>query len=261
MEALERAVAEIEALEAIYDTNFTLHSSSELVAATSAIENGDLSVLVGECCFKLSLVLVDGTIILNCTLPLGYPITAAARVSIQGRTRKEQDALTRQLQQKANELVGQEAVLELVHELQALIDTIETCHNATKKDCESPCTPTILERRWIWVHHITDSARIKAIHQEARELHLGGYLKSGYPGIVVIEGNDCDEFVTWMKGNKSRPGGFGRNWGHHVRFQAIITERQLPGEFIEFQEMKDLAAACKECGLEEEFLEYVMQHK
>lgn len=259
MEALERAVAEIEALKAIYDTNFTMHSSSELNAANNVIENGDASVKVGE--FNLSLVLSDGATILSCTLPPGYPILAATRVSIQGRTRKEQDSLTRQIQQKANELVGQEAVLELVHELQALIDKIETCHDATKQEIETPSKPNVLERRWIWVHHITDSARIKAILQEARELHLGGYLKSGYPGIVVIEGIACDGFVTWIKGNKSRPGGFGRNWGHHVRFQAVIPKRQLPTDFTEFQEMKDLAAACKECGLEEEFLEYVMQHK
>lgn len=110
MEALERAVAEIEALKAIYDTNFTMHSSSELNAANNVIENGDASVKVGE--FNLSLVLSDGATILSCTLPPGYPILAATRVSIQGRTRKEQDSLTRQIQQKANELVGQEAVLE-----------------------------------------------------------------------------------------------------------------------------------------------------
>jgi len=76
-----------------------------------------------------------------------------------------------------------------------------------------------------------------------------------------VEGHDCDEFVNWIKGSKSQPGGFGRNWGHHVKCEIEITNRQLPLEFTELEDMRDLAAACKERGLEEEFLEYVMQHK
>jgi hypothetical protein len=83
----------------------------------------------------------------------------------------------------------------------------------------SPSCTGSLSRRWVWVHHITNSGRIKQIVHEASQLHLGGYVKGGYPGVVVIEGqsNACKEFIVWIKGNKSRPGGFGRNWGHHVR--------------------------------------------
>lgn len=252
-------MAEIEALQAIFDTDFVLHSTSELAAATKAIENGDPTADDIE--FHVSLQL--GTIMLQCRLPAGYPITKSARVSIDARTRKEQEELTRRIQEKANEIVGEESILVLVHELQALVDAIEAYENDnnTEKEIETTSKPKTLERRWVWVHHITDTARRKAIIQEARELELGGYLKWGYPGIVVVEGEHCDEFVTWIKGNKSRPGGFGRNWGHHVRFQAEITARQLPLEFTEFEDMKDLGAACKECGLEEEFLENVMQHK
>ena len=74
-------------------------------------------------------------------------------------------------------------------------------------------------RRWIWVHHITSVDRRKCIMREARSSNLTGLLKRGYPGVVLVCGpvDSCDEFTTWIKGNKSRPGGFGRNWGHHVR--------------------------------------------
>jgi hypothetical protein len=124
----------------------------------------------------------------------------------------------------------------------------------------------MLGRRWIWVHHIKDSDRRKTILSEARYLKLGGYLKSGYPGIIVIEGDvlACDEFVAWVKGNKSRPGGFGRNWGHHVRGEVTFPSsgiRLLPFEFEELEDMAVLGGRCRDHGLESEFLEYVMQHK
>jgi hypothetical protein len=39
------------------------------------------------------------------------------------------------------------------------------------------------------------------------------------------------------------------------------TPKRLPSTFEELSELSDLSSACKECGLQEEFLEYVMQHK
>ena len=56
----------------------------------------------------------------------------------------------------------------------------------------------MLGRCWIWVHHIKDLDRRKTILSEARDLKLGDFLKSAYPGIIVFEGDAlaCDEFVT-----------------------------------------------------------------
>lgn len=121
-------------------------------------------------------------------------------------------------------------------------------------------------RRWIWVHHIKDIDRRKSIVAEASCRNLGGFLKSGYPGIIIVEGHssDCDDFVTWVKGNKSRPGGFGRNWGHHVRGHVDINtveERKFTNQFQEMDDMAELGNECKKRGAETEFLEFVMQHR
>eukprot|EP00986_Skeletonema_menzelii_P003516 scaffold1089_cov131-Skeletonema_menzelii.AAC.9 len=53
----------------------------------------------------------------------------------------------------------------------------------------------------------------KQIVIEAQDRNLGGFLKAGYPGVVCVEGDSdaCDDFVVWIKGNKSRPGGFDRH--------------------------------------------------
>jgi hypothetical protein len=115
----------------------------------------------------------------------------------------------------------------------------------------------------LWVHHITNKQRKEDIVREAQDHALGGYLKAGYPGIVVVEGaqKSCDDFIVWIKGNKSRPGGFGRQWGHHVREELLISDRQFPDCFVALEEdMAVLASVCRDHGLEEEFLQFVMQH-
>lgn len=258
LEALECTASEIEALQAIYNEDFVVSSVSELKTATKAIECKNQDVQV-----SLTVrVKVEVALKLTCNLPPGYPITAAARVSVEGKTRKQEEYLTQKVQDKANSLIGQEAaILQLVHELQESVEAMESTAAEMQQELIKTNSAPLLGRRWIWAHHITNNGRRKAIIQEARELKLGGYLKSGYPGIVVVEGDSCDEFVNWIKGSKSRPGGFGRNWGHHVRGEIDITDCQLPQEFTELEDMRDLGAVCKECGLEDEFLEYVMQHK
>lgn len=310
MEALERALTEVEALEAIYDTAFTISNEDCLRQARESIEcaGDEISAAAGNppiprLDVRLDLSTACGagqagvnqqTLILCVGLPPGYPESTAAQVSIQqwnDRTRHECEMVTRQLQHRADALLGQEAVMELVQAVQdATITAPQTLLNDENTTLNAAGSPAerIFEReseqgstqsdalndgsddnqngrRWIWVHHIKDTARRKAIIQEARECNLGGFLKYGYPGIVVVEGSqsDCDAFVSWVKGNKSRPGGFGRNWGHHVRGEINnipVAKNQLPKEFVELEEMKDLGAACKECGVEDEFLAYVMQH-
>jgi hypothetical protein len=52
----------------------------------------------------------------------------------------------------------------------------------------------------------------------------------------------------WIKGNKSRPGGgFGRNWGHHVRGEFFVTEPRFTNESFSAleEDMAVLAAACQ----------------
>jgi hypothetical protein len=178
--------------------------------------------------------------------------------------------LSLKLTNRTKELIGFETMMEVINECRdALVDwkaaiTLES-HDMTEICTVDKSTPThLLSRRWIWVHHITNSHRLKQIVQEARRLHLGGYVKGGYPGVVVVEGScqNCDEFVVWIKGNKSRPGGFGRNWGHHVRGEATTEARQLPVTFEELEDdMGRLGGLCRQFGVEGEFREFILQHK
>ena len=208
---------------------------------------------------------------LRLSLPLGYPSEEAAEVTVLSTPKdfpkSTLDELSSRLSSKTIEMIGNEVMMELINECRDVLDDWKASSDIIVKDeVEETAIPheALLGRRWIWVHHITNSSRLKDIAREAQQLNLGGYLKGGYPGVVVVEGptQSCDEFVSWIKGNKSMPGGFGRNWGHHVRGEATIDVRQLPGAFEELEDdMGRLGALCREHGVEKEFREFILQHK
>ena len=224
---------------------------------------------------------IGGTRLRIC-LPPGYPSINYAEVTVLSTprkiTRNNHDTLSDKLQCRSKELIGSEAMMEIVNECRDLMEdwydggNIDSCDQiseeevqpCTSKDYTTTLTESAISRKWIWVHHITNTGRLKQIVSEAQTLKLGGFLKCGYPGIVVVEGSkqSTEEFVTWIKGNKSRPGGFGRNWGHHVRGEATVNTRQFPELFQELEDdMGKLGTLCKEFGVEDEFREFVLQHK
>lgn len=220
---------------------------------------------------------------LHVRVPVGYPEHAAVRVRVLGddMARDAREHLTDALTAQAERSIGTEVMLELIQELQrqqqcmmledeqpstaaaaAAEDQPEMDSDNAKR---SDDTDEALGRAWIWVHHITNANRRKDIVSEATTRNLHGCLKVGYPGIVLIEGHQCDDFITWIKGNKSRPdGGFGRQWGHHVRGQLVLegdNERRLAeSAFYVFDNMKDVGAYTQQHGLQDEFRAYVLQH-
>lgn len=299
LEALERTVNEIDALSAIYGepspegegssgSRFRIVSKQELGTARSILLRGgfggeaaDLPTLEVE--ISANVELGDGTreeVKLTCRIPRGYPeknhlIPSASSAGMPWSMR---DELSAKLAESAEAMAGSESIMGLVAELGDLCPPIFqrmqlAFDEGGKSSAKSTEGPGIDEkpagagfaRLWIWVHHVTDRERRKSIVAEARGLKLGGFLKRGYPGIIVVEGaaQSCGEFAVWVKGNKSRPGGFGRNWGHHVRGQVQVeSESQLllPSNFQEMEEMAAAGRLCKEKGLEEEFLEFAMGH-
>ena len=287
LEALDWAVQEVEALQAIYvddgegddssSTCLTVKSSRELEAARNLVDAAEPLTIDQIPSLELEMNIStdagdDGSAAVSVRLyfglPPGYPLSQPIKVSVLTAegfvSRSARDDLTCQLQEKAQEMIGSEAVMELIQCCQERLVQLQS--EAKDKETQSAIEDsdsTALGRRWIWVHHIKDRQRKEDIVREAQERALGGYLKAGYPGIVVVEGprRACDEFVMWIKGNKSRPGGFGRQWGHHVRGELEISSRQLPETFVALEEdMSVLSAQCREQGLEEEFLKFVMQH-
>lgn len=130
-------------------------------------------------------------------------------------------------------------------------ETVEEACACCDESNEASSEP--ISRRWIRVHHITNNVRIKQIVTEAQDLKLGGYLKAGYPGVVVLKMLAASSLFGWIKGNKSRRGGFGRNLGHHVRGETTCAQRQLPEAFEQLEDdMGSFGALCKGCTMSSE---------
>ena len=289
LDALERSVNEIDALEMIYgdldgeddgESSFSIVSLSEMELARSILSgdlDGKLEIPSLELQIKSSIELNDigKSVIftLRVSLPVGYPdVPAFVTAYAEGLRRSIREDLSSHLREVSKSMVGSESIMGLMETLKEVgpiyVATELDVDTNSKQLSSSDETNNTAgnSRRWIWVHHITNPDRRKAIINEARDHSLGGYLKFGYPGIIVIEGkkNSCDEFVTWVKGNKSRPGGFGRNWGHHVRGEINLersSPRSLPIDFLELEDMAMLGSLCKEHGIETEFREFCLQHK
>jgi len=284
LEALERAVDEVDALEAIFgydEGGFTVHSAAELAAARSAVEAGaapddDWQAPALELELRVEIEAEDEGAAqaarLRCTLPGGYPDSCCAVVSVamEGVRRATQDALTEQLGQAAAALLGEEAVTELVQQLQEIAPAaLAEERAAITASAAQPAEPVTTAaggsldgfgRRWMWAHHIASTARRGLICKEARSLSLGGYLKPGYPGIVVVEGEgeNCEAFVDWMKTSSKHT--------QAVRGQISglpVGQRAFSPEFEELavDDMGGLGERCKAAGLEGEFREYVLQHR
>jgi hypothetical protein len=177
LEALERAVDEVDALEAIFgydEGGFTVHSAAELAAARSAVEAGaapddDWQAPALELELRVEIEAEDEGAAqaarLRCTLPGGYPDSCCAVVSVamEGVRRATQDALTEQLGQAAAALLGEEAVTELVQQLQEIAPAaLAEERAAIAASAAQPAEPVSTAaggrldgfgRRWMWAHH------------------------------------------------------------------------------------------------------------
>lgn len=190
--SLERAVQELEALESIYGYEpggFTVHSVTELALARSVVGVGQETGAEGaewsppqlelEICVNLGSGEENGAVArLRCTMPPGYPTTASVQVSVSvdGFRRAQQDKLTLMLQQKADELLGDESVVDLVQALEELYSGVgsegsaQTQGGLPEPELEQPDLLTTLFR----IDHMNDStAYIRKLKLWSDELDLG----------------------------------------------------------------------------------------
>ena len=119
--------------------------------------------------------------------------------------------------------------------------------------------PTQFGRRCIYSHHIIANSKRTAVIRTALHLRLSGISKIGWPGVIVVEGDElgCQEYVRYLSSLR---------WKQlTVRGEEVIeigqgenvdSLRRFPKGMEEFGEksMKEAAAACRAVGLEDLFL-------
>ena len=117
----------------------------------------------------------------------------------------------------------------------------------------------VLGRRIIFSHHIIADSKRSAVRHVARDLGLGGISKIGWPGLILVEGEEsaCKLYVQAMqrlrwkqltvRGEQQVKGDSG---------STIDSMRLLEKAFVEFgtDEMSAFAEHCRNKGLESLFL-------
>mmetsp|Transcript_511 Transcript_511/g.1524 ORF Transcript_511/g.1524 Transcript_511/m.1524 type:complete len:411 (+) Transcript_511:246-1478(+) len=160
---------------------------------------------------------------LHFTLPAGYPATEQPRLQIDcACDREHHDELTTGVCEAALEYtdMGGGCLLAATAALHQEVDRLlaEGCLQSAAPEEAAATAAAVANRAAIvadsgartlcrcvvWFHHIKALSKRKAIVQWASELHLGGYSKPGFPGVIVCEGlhSDVQEYLSRLRALK-----------------------------------------------------------
>ncbi|CAJ1360341.1 unnamed protein product [Effrenium voratum] len=279
---MQRQLEELECLQAIYCEEGQFRLDGE---ARDALSKDGPPVSLAVRVFDSDM----GRVRLAAVLPKGYPGEGFAPVvwlepEASGPSKvlhvAEDEDLCGRLQEVAQAANGEECLLQLIQEAEQLIRTwvedvavAEAAEAAEDgEDAEDPgaldldlhavqrkCEGGRLGRRAMFSHHIIAPSKRQAIKQWAMQLDLGGLAKVGWPGVIIVEGDERNVAAYVDALSRLR-------WKHFVvRGEQMIDAapgvcldslRVLPTPLREYppDAMSEFSAHCRNLGVEELFL-------
>lgn len=160
---------------------------------------------------------------------------------------------------KTNHL-GEVCIYTALSWIQENIDTFKTVLNEKPTEQETDDRNTEDEkfvRLWIYSHHIYNKKKREEIVKQAKDLSLTGFSLPGKPGIICIEGSDCD-CKQWWRDIKSMA------WKKiEIRkteeFES--SEKKVQQKFVKFEEIlsrdsKVFSKLMEQHGLSQVFNEF-----
>lgn len=205
--------------------------------------------------------IATSSVVLVLTMPLGYPTKCPLDISgtVVGSSSNKSGwnalpCLLEVCREEAAAVVGAEAVLTVLSRADEWVQEewphIRTSPEQPSKKQEIdkstlPPSKILLGRRLIYSHHIISKTKRSSIKELASHYKLTGYMKIGWPGLLLIEGmkQDCIDFNDSIR---SMP------W----KYLVVRGEQQLEGgkrkfaAFVETDDMSIVANHCREVGLE-----------
>jgi hypothetical protein len=273
-EATERQLAELEFVKCAYGAEEAWPTDTD--GCRSVVRLLHLPVELSN--NKLDPVTIE----LHLQMPSNYPVNKEALLEITSTLKSAPSnpplirkavlnalpQLTEACQAAACEFPEQEAVWHVFNRADEWIESNwseiliqqEQLQVTKSTDSTKHVPSNILGRRCIYSHHIIANSKRKVLAKLAHDYKLGGYVKIGWPGIIIFEGleSSCQavvhEIKTWR-------------WQHlsiRVEETKQIPEgeiadeyRRLPKKFTELGEddMSVLAQYCRDAGLENMFLQ------
>lgn len=228
---------------------------------------------------RLSLPTPSGhavSVVLVLSMPKAYPATSPLEISSTveedrstGGTKMAHNALpvlAESCRQVAAEMCGDESVFSVLSHADEWIqdqwpsfcqDSNTTnkndySHNNNSLKKPKGDQPIILGRRLIYSHHIISKIKRANMKQLGAYYKLTGYVKIGWPGIIIIEGSEesCQDFYddikvwNWkylvVRGEQQEKVGKGASLDSLRRFES----------FLEVSDMSIVATHCRENDLE-----------
>ncbi|EJK50200.1 hypothetical protein THAOC_30860 [Thalassiosira oceanica] len=144
-------------------------------------------------------------------------------------------------------------------EYEKLASRNDSDHGEVSESAMSNRADLTLGRRIIYSHHIIANSKRRGLHDLASQYNLGGYAKIGWPGVVLVEGEEssCQSFVDEIKRWRWQQLQVrGEEQIRIPRGDSLDDHRKLSPDFEELgeDEMSALAQNCRVAGLEGLFL-------
>ncbi|RHY12859.1 hypothetical protein DYB30_008402 [Aphanomyces astaci] len=255
---IQQQVDELECLASMFPSDDEMHVDPYVKVL---FESAAMSATEASATFDLPLIHtcpVDNHIAeLKLSFPKDYP-TEPLDVELVCPTlpRAIRTSIADALEEIATSCAGDVSTLQIYQEAVARIDQASHSFGDAALDlptiCRPPPRPAIntseIGRRAIYFHHIIAPGKRQVVKDWAKELHLGGFSKIGWPGVIVVEGVEAfvSEYVKRLQHLR---------WKQMVvRGEQVDTERKLPSGLVELTDMSDLATRCAAAGLTALFL-------
>lgn len=215
---------------------------------------------------------------LSCTLPAGYPQRDQPlwRIEVPRFAKHEFDYVLRTVNEAVACATGQEALVIAIESVKETV--LQVCRERAEEDLQRlPETAELsaggyssdfvaslalsrrIGRRCVFFHHICSTAKRHCIVRWAHELRINGFVKIGYPGVLIVEGPEEGilEYISGLQGLRWKlmvvRGEETEDCPAHPG-STLDSLRRIPAHgVIEMISSSDIAAHCRECKLDELF--------
>lgn len=198
---LQSQISELNMLQSIYYNPGELKISDPSVEADiNEYLAGNLTELNSKLEYTIRQELMKSTVDISFEIPHQYPLAKPPHITLRSPIFTK--AIEAKLRTDLNEFITTVDTSEVyVYEIVTwILDNAEKLLQTSSKSDETKSSQTqnvTMERLWIYSHHIKSKTKRQNILKLAKDLDLTGFLRSGKPGIICVEGLQSGTQEFW----------------------------------------------------------------
>lgn len=204
-ECLQKQLEEMDIINSIYCNpgEFKIDDHSVTADINEYLE-GRLGSFNNKLDYNVCLTEDGHKIDIKIELPNYYPLLELADVTLRSSlfNTSQEKSINKKIRKFLREFIEQNSthIYEVITWIQ---ENISSFKEAQKKHAESENGEVVedetvdMERLWIVSHHIKSKTKRHDIVKNAKDLNLTGFLLSGKPGFICVEGCEYDTHKFW----------------------------------------------------------------